>query len=135
MGEKSHYEINIFLQYTSATINHTLLFSTFCNLLFCQDNSSESSPIMPDTFGEHLTRDQRPFLHPESLRSFDGASSLQFTHSFSTGFRSEDWDGNGRSLVLFSVTYFCFDFDGCLRIIVLLEDPTMAHYKISSIDC
>ncbi len=36
MGKKSHYEINIFLQYTSATINHTLLFSTFCNLLFAK---------------------------------------------------------------------------------------------------
>ncbi len=40
---------------------------------------------------EHLTRDQRPFLHPESLQIFRfTASSLQFTHSSSTGFRSED---------------------------------------------
>ncbi len=39
---------------------------------------------------EHLTRDQRPFLHPESLQVFRfTASSLQFTHSSSTGFRSE----------------------------------------------
>ncbi len=56
---------------------------------------------------EHLKRDQRPFLHPESLQIFRfTASSLQFTHllqgsdsqlllfssphSFSTGFRSEN---------------------------------------------
>ncbi len=50
---------------------------------FSQNNSSEFSPIMPDEFGEHLTRDQRPFLHPESLQIFRyTASSLQFTHSF-----------------------------------------------------
>ncbi len=40
---------------------------------------------------EHLTRDQRSFLHPESLQIFRfTASSLQFTHSSSTGFRSEN---------------------------------------------
>ncbi len=40
---------------------------------------------------EHLTRDQRPFLHPESLQIFRfTASPLQFTHSCSTGFRSEN---------------------------------------------
>ncbi len=33
-----------------------------------QFNSSKRSPIMPDEFREHLTRDQRPFLHPESLQ-------------------------------------------------------------------
>ncbi len=46
---------------------------------------------MPDEVREHLTRDQRPFLHPESLQIFRfTASSLQFTHSSSTGFRSEN---------------------------------------------
>ncbi len=40
---------------------------------------------------EHQTRDQRPFLHPESLQIFRfTASSLQFTHSSSTGFRSDN---------------------------------------------
>ncbi len=35
---------------------------------------------MPDEVREHLTRDQRPFLHPESLQIFRfTASSLQFT--------------------------------------------------------
>jgi len=61
------YEINVLLQNTLAIIIGTLLLNTFCNLLF-QDNRSESFPIMPDEFGEHLTRDQRPFLHIESLQ-------------------------------------------------------------------
>src|SRR4029434_4606514 len=43
------------------------------NLMFCaaslyQDNSSESSPIMRDEVGEHMPRDQRPFLHTVSLQ-------------------------------------------------------------------
>ncbi len=71
---------------------------------------------------EHLTRDQRPFLHPESLQIFRfTASSLQFTHSSSTGFRSEDWNGHSRSLVLCSVTHFCVVFEVCVWIIVWLE--------------
>jgi len=40
---------------------------------------------MSDEFGEHLTRDQRPFLHTESLQIHVGASSLQFSF---IGFRS-----------------------------------------------
>ncbi len=82
---------------------------------------------------EHLTRDQRPFLHPESLQIFRfTASSLQFTHSCSTGFRSEDWNGQSRSLVLCSVTHFCVVFEVCVWIIAWLEDPNMAHYNISN---
>ncbi len=83
----------------------------FYSILFetsiCQFNSSTFSPIIPDEVKEHLTRDQRPFLHPESLQIFRfTASPLQFTHSSSTGFRSEDWNGYSRSLVLCSVTHF-----------------------------
>ncbi len=52
--------------------------------------------------------------------------------SFSTGFRSEDWNGHSRSLVLCSVTHFCGVFEVCVWIIVRLEDPNMAHYKISN---
>ncbi len=33
---------------------------TIIAMSFTQDNSSEFSPIMPEEFGEHLTRDQRP---------------------------------------------------------------------------
>ncbi len=91
---------------------------------------------MPDEVGEHLTRDQRPFLHPESLQilqihsSMTVLSSLQFTSLISTGFRSEDWNGHSRSLC--PVTHFCVVFEVCVWIIVRLEDPNMAHYKISN---
>ncbi len=79
---------------------------------FSQHNSSEFSPIMPEEFGEHLIRDQRPFLHTESLQILQIHSSMlvlllfSSPHSFSTGFRSEDWNGHSRSLVLCSVTHF-----------------------------
>ncbi len=53
-------------------------------------------------------------------------------HSFSTGLRSEDWNGHSRSLVLCPVTHFCVVFEVCVWIIVRLEDPNMAHYKISN---
>ncbi len=53
-------------------------------------------------------------------------------HSFSTGFRSEDWNDHSRSLVLCSVTHFCVVFEVCVWIIVRLEDPNMAHYNISN---
>ncbi len=48
-----------------------------------QFNSSKCSPIMHDEFRDHRTRDQRPFLHPESLQilqihSF--FSSVHLTH-------------------------------------------------------
>ncbi len=92
---------------------------------------------MPDEVREHMTRDQRPFLHPESLQTLYIHSSMTVLllfsspHSFSTGFRSEDWDGHSRSLVLYSVTHFCVVFEVYVWIIVRLEDPNMAHYKIS----
>ncbi len=95
------------------------LTAPFYSILFetsiCQFNSSKCSPIMPDEVREHLTRDQRPFLH-----------------SCSTGFRSEDWTGHSRSLVLYSVTHFCVVFEVCVWIIFRLENPNMAHYKISN---
>ncbi len=92
---------------------------------------------MPDEVREHLTRDQRPFLHPESLQILQIHSSMTVLlfsspHSFSTGFRSEDWNDHSRSLVLCPVTYFCVVFEVCVWIIVRLEDPNMAHYKISN---
>ncbi len=102
---------------------------------FCNFNSSKFSHIMPDEVREHLTRDLRPFLHPESLQILQIASSMTVLllfsspHSLSTGFRSEDWNGHSRSLVLFSVTHFCVV---CVWIIVRLEDPNMAQYKTSN---
>ncbi len=112
---------------------YLILFET----AICQFNSSKLSPIMPDEVREHLTRDQRPFLPPESLRTLYIPSSMTVLllfsspHSFSTGFRSEDWNGHSRNLVLCSVTPFCVVFEVCVWIIVPLEDPNMAQYKIS----
>ncbi len=93
---------------------------------------------MPDEVREHLTRDQRPFLHPESLQILQIHSSMTVLllfsspHSFSTGFRSEDWNDHSRSLVLCPVTHFCVVFEICVCTVVLLEDPNMAHYNISN---
>ncbi len=108
---------------------------------FSQHNSSEFSPIMPEEFGEHLIRDQRPFLHTESLQILQIHSSMTVLllfsspHSSSVGFRSEDRDSHGKILILCSVTHFCVYFDvyWCLFwIVVLVEDPNMSHYKISN---
>ncbi len=109
----------------------------FYSILFqtsiCQVISLKYSPIMPDEVREHLTRD-----HPESLQILQIPSFLTVLllfsspHSFSTGFRSEDWNGHSRSLVLCPVTHFCVVFVVCVWIIVRLEDPNMAHYKISN---
>jgi len=89
VGGKSHYEINVFLQNTLGTIICPLLLNTFASS-FCKENSQrESSPIMPDEFGEHLTRDQRLVLHTESLqihRSMLALLLFSSAHSFSIGF-------------------------------------------------
>ncbi len=105
------------------------------SLQILQFNSSKCSPIMNDEVREHLTRDQRPFLHPESLQIHSSMTVfLLFSspHSSSTGFRSEVRNGHSRSLLLCSVTHFCVVFEVCVWIIVRLEDPNMAHYKISN---
>ncbi len=98
-----------------------LFYSILFEASICQFDRSNFSPIIPDEVREHLTRDQRPFLHPESLQTLQIHSSvtvlLLFSspHSFSTGFRSEDWNGHSRSLVLWPVTYFLCCFWGlCL---------------------
>ncbi len=118
------------------------LTAPFYSILFetsiCQINSSKCSPIIPDEVREHLTRDQRPFLHPESLqilqihRSMTVLLLFSSPRSCSTGFRSEDWNGHSRSLVLCSATHFCVVFEVYVWIIVRLEDPNMAHYMISN---
>ncbi len=120
----------------------TQLMAPFYSILFetsiCQFNSSTFSPIMSDEVREHLTRDQRPFLHPESLQILQIHSSMTVLllfsspHSFTTGFRSEDWNGHSRSLVLCPVTHFCVVFKVCFWIIFHWEDPNMAHYNISN---
>ncbi len=102
---------------------HYFMLATIIATSFSQGNSSEFSPIMPEEFGEHLTSDQRPFFSyrispdPSDSQLHDGASSLQFTHSFSVGFRSEDRDSNGKRLILCSVTHFCVYFDVCFGLL------------------
>ncbi len=120
-----------------SNIHWQQLKAPFYSIMFetsiCQFNGSKCSPIMPDEVGEHLTRDQRPFLHPESLQILQIHSSMMVLllfsspHSFSTGFRSEDWE-----LVFCPVTHFCVVFEVWVWIIVRLEDPNMACYKISN---
>ncbi len=93
---------------------------------------------MPDDVREHMTRDQRQFLHPESLQILQIHSSMTVLllfssrHNLSIGFRSEDWNGHRRSLDLCPVTNFCVVFEAYVWIIVRLEDQNMAHYKISN---
>ena len=43
----------------------------FCAASLCQDNSSESSPIMVYEVGEHMARDLRQFLHTVSADPSD----------------------------------------------------------------
>ena len=71
----------------------------------------------------------RPFLFTESVQ----ISPLLCTLIFSSAhrFRSGDWDGHGRSLILCSVNHFCVNLDVFLWIIVLLEDPTTTHFSVS----
>ncbi len=102
-----------------------------------QFNSSKCSPIMPDEVREHLTRDQRPFLHPESLQILQITapwrcffSSVHLTHFL---------QGSGqRTGMAKAEAWFCAQwpilccFEVCVWIIVRLEDPNMAHYKISN---
>ncbi len=113
-------------------------YSIHFEISICQFNCSKCSPVIPDEVREHLIRDQRPFLHPESLQILQIPSSMMVlllfssSHSFSTGFWSEDWNCHSRSLVLCSVIHFCVVFEVCVWIIVRLEDPNMAHYKISN---
>ncbi len=130
MGGKYHNEIIVFLSYTLATIKapfYSILFETSIR----QFNSSKCSPIMPDEVREHLTRDQRSFLHPESLQILQIHSSMTVLllfsspHSSSTGFRSEVRNGAQWPI-------FVLFFKVCVWIIVRLEDPNMAHYKISN---
>ncbi len=113
MEEKYHHEAS----------NHSI-YSILFETSFCHDSSSESSPIMPDTFREHLTKIlEHSFI--QNLQTIQISWSMlvliffSSPHSFSIGFRS----GNLFSVALFYV---------CLWIIVLLEDPTLAHSMISS---
>ncbi len=89
---------------------------------------------MPDEVRKHLTRDQRPFLHPESLQI------LQIHSFFSSVHLTHFLQGSGqRTEMAIAEAWFCAQwpifvlfFEICVWIIVRLEDPNMAHYKISN---
>ncbi len=101
VGGKSHCEINPF----SSSCWTQLLAPNYCNVIF-QDNSSEFSPIMPEEFGEHLIRDQRPFSSsrispdPSDSQLHVSTSSLSSPHSFSTG------SGQGTEMTI-AEAWFC----------------------------
>ncbi len=132
MGSRGKLTLCFSLAHVSHIYWHPIIATSFS-----QDNSSEFSPIIPDEVREHLTRDQRPFLHTESLQILQIHSSMTVLllfsspYSFSTGLRSEDWDGYGKSFILCSVIIFLCWFWCLFWIIVLLEDPNMVHYTIS----
>ncbi len=116
-GGKSHCEINAFTISCWPNYWHPII-----SMSFSQGNSSEFSPIMPEEFGEHLIRDQRPFLHTESLQILQIPSSMLVLLLFSSphysvGFRSEDRDSKGKRLILSSVTHFCVYFDVCFGLL------------------
>ncbi len=100
------------------------IIGNYCNIL--SQVNSEFSPIMPEEFEEHLIRDQRPFSSsrispdPSDSQLHVSTSSLQFTHSFSVGFRSEDWDRHGKRFIL--CLFWCLSW-----IVVLVEDPNTAQ--------
>ncbi len=94
--KRQHIKLPTFFSNTHRPQVTAPLYSIFFETSIFQFNSSKCSPIMPDEVKEHLTRDQRPFLHPESLQTLQIHSSMlvlllfSSPHSFSTGFRSED---------------------------------------------
>ncbi len=79
---------------------------------------------------EHLTRDQRPFLHPESLQilqihSF--FSSVHLTH-FLQGSGQEDWNGQQKLAFVLSDPFLRFVFE----LLSGWKIQNMIHYKISN---
>ncbi len=111
-GGGTHCEINVGHYYWHPIIT----------MSFPQYTSSEFSPIIHEEFGEHMIRDQRPFFHTVSFQILQIHSSMLLLlfsspHSFSKEFRSDDWDGHGKSFLSCSVSYFCVDFDVCFGLL------------------
>ncbi len=134
MGGKSHCEINAF----SSSCWPQLLAPNYCNVIFPAQQLWVFSYNAWRVWRTPDKRSETIFLHPESLQILQIHSSMlvlllfSSPHSFSTGFRSGNWNGHSRSLVLCPVTHFCVVFEVCIWIIVRLEDPNMARYKISN---
>ncbi len=109
MGRKSHCEIIAF----TISCWPQLLAPNYCNVLF------PAQQLWVFSYNE--IRDH--FLHTESLQILQIHSSMTVLllfsspHSFSTGFRSEDRDSNGKRFILCSVTHFCVYFDVCFGLL------------------
>ena len=58
-------------------------------------------------------------------------SLLISDHRFFIGFKSEDWDGNCRTWLLFLLSHFCVDFDVCLDNLLLSNLPTTKTQLLS----
>ena len=85
-----------------------------------KDNSTEPISVMFSNVGKHVWRDLGPFLHA-SFISFGLHSWTVLLNSdqmFSIGFKSGDWVGHCKSLIMFSQNHFC------VEVIVLLGPPT-----------
>lgn len=81
------------------------------HLILCaaslQNYSSESSP-RSETISTCRTFQM---IHILSSRSVYSPHKL--THTSFMGFRSGDWDGHGKTLILWSVNHFYVDFGVC----------------------
>ncbi len=93
---------------------------------------------MPEEFGEHLIRDQRPFLQPESLQIRQIRSSklflLLFRELHPLLFCRVQVRGQGQPCNIHSVLsdpFLCL-FPCLFWIVVLVEYPNTAYYKISN---
>src|SRR4029434_10802554 len=82
----------------------------FCAASLCQDNSSESSPIMRDEVGEHMAWDLRPFLHAVSLQLLQILRST-FVDSASAHPTDFLWGLCRGTVMAMAVNHFCVDFE------------------------
>ncbi len=110
-----HFCNYIYIYFFFSNTHWQQLTAPFYSILF-----EKFSSIMPDEVREHLTRDQRPFLHPESLQILQIHSSMMVLllfsspHSFSVGFRSEDWNGQQKLGFVLSDPFLCCFWGLCL---------------------
>ncbi len=133
VGGKSHCEINAF----SSSCWPQLLAPNYCNVIFPAQQLWVFSYNAWRVWRTPDKRSETIFFIQNLSRSFRFTapwrcffSSVHLTH-FLQG-SGQGTEMASRSLVLCPVTHFCVVFEVCIWIIVRLEDPNMAHYKISN---
>lgn len=129
-----NYNEMFFLQFTVTNIISTLFYSIFWHPLFTQ---MAALNLLLDEVRGKLKTDYTGFFHTDSLQIVQDLWSLvlfpfQFILSFSAGFRSEELNSHGRTLLLCPVTHFYVDIWCLFWVIVIMEDSYMAYYKTSS---